>query len=59
MREPLIMGIETSGILCSIAWWQNEGGNPIQWNKQIISSNFSFKTFNVTRSYSQTYQIVD
>ena len=23
-----------------IAWWHNEGGNPIQWTKQIIESNF-------------------
>ena len=24
----------------SIAWWRNEGGNPIQWTKQIIDANF-------------------
>jgi len=24
-----------------IAWWHNDGGNPIQWTKQIIESNFT------------------
>lgn len=24
-----------------IAWWRNEGGNPIQWTKQIISNSFA------------------
>ena len=24
-----------------IAWWRNDGGNPIHWTKQIISSGFS------------------
>ncbi|MCD4731491.1 MAG: FG-GAP-like repeat-containing protein, partial [Bacteroidales bacterium] len=24
-----------------IAWWHNEGGNPIQWTKQTIESNFN------------------
>jgi tRNA threonylcarbamoyladenosine biosynthesis protein TsaB len=24
MRDPLVLGIETSGILCSIAWWQKD-----------------------------------
>ena len=24
MNNPLILGIETSGRLCSIAWWQDE-----------------------------------
>lgn len=23
-----------------IAWWRNDGGNPIQWTKQTISANF-------------------
>jgi len=25
----------------SLAWWRNDGGEPISWNKQIISSGFS------------------
>jgi len=24
-----------------IAWWKNDGGNPIQWTKQTIDSNFA------------------
>jgi tRNA threonylcarbamoyladenosine biosynthesis protein TsaB len=23
MNDPIVLGIETSGILCSVAWWQN------------------------------------
>jgi hypothetical protein len=25
-----------------IAWWQNNGGNPIQWTKYVIRSNYDF-----------------
>jgi tRNA threonylcarbamoyladenosine biosynthesis protein TsaB len=24
MSNPIVLGIETSGILCSVAWWQND-----------------------------------
>ena len=24
----------------ALAWWRNDGGEPIQWSKQVISSNF-------------------
>ena len=30
----------TAGIGGQVAWWSNEGGNPIQWIKHILSSNF-------------------
>ncbi len=30
----------TAAIGNEIAWWQNDGGNPIVWTKQIIDSNF-------------------
>ena len=33
--------IAAGAIPGEIAWWQNDGGNPIQWSKQIITSNFS------------------
>jgi len=27
--------------ISQIAWWENDGDNPIQWNKQIIASGFT------------------
>jgi len=30
----------TSGIGGQVAWWSNEGGNPIQWVKHILAFNF-------------------
>lgn len=31
MNNPLLLGIETSGILCSVAWWQN-GSTLLEYN---------------------------
>ncbi len=30
----------TSGIGDEVAWWSNEGGNPVQWVKHNLASNF-------------------
>ena len=30
----------TAGIGDEVAWWSNEGGNPVQWVKHIIKTNF-------------------
>ena len=30
----------TAGIGGEVAWWSNEGGNPVQWVKNNIASNF-------------------
>ena len=30
----------TAGIGGQVAWWSNEGGNPIQWVKHVLNSNF-------------------
>ena len=30
----------TAGISDQVAWWSNEGGNPIQWVKHILAFNF-------------------
>ncbi len=30
----------TAGISNQVAWWSNEGGNPIQWVKHILAFNF-------------------
>ena len=30
----------TAGIGDEVAWWSNEGGNPVQWVKHNIASNF-------------------
>ena len=35
--DPDILG--ASSDLNRIAWWRNEGGNPVAWTEQIISSN--------------------
>jgi len=30
----------TAGIGAQVAWWSNEGGNPVQWEKHLVASNF-------------------
>ncbi|MGD8306109.1 MAG: T9SS type A sorting domain-containing protein [Ignavibacteria bacterium] len=38
-QDPDIIG--AGAIPGSIAWWRNDGGDPIQWSKQTISNSFS------------------
>jgi len=40
MSDPLILGIETSGILCSIAWWKN--------NEVLLEFNIERKNAHAT-----------
>jgi hypothetical protein len=29
----------------SIAWWQNNGGDPVQWTKYVLDDNFLKASF--------------
>ena len=50
MNNKIILGIETSGILCSVAWWQN-GSRVLEYNAErknehaVILAEFVEKGF--------------